>query len=382
MAAPRILHCHSTFMLGGKEARAARLMNAMGGDARHVVLSAVPGAVAARDAIDPGIAADFPGDAPSLAGKPGPTRYLALARYMAGFDLILTYNWGAMDAVMAHRLLGRVLRLPPLIHHEDGFNADEAVRQKAKRVLFRRAALPTARALVVPSERLERIARDAWRQPAGRVMRIANGVPVARGRETPAPDAIPGFARRPGEVIVGTLAGLRGVKNLPRLVRMFAAASTALPLSRLVIVGEGPERAAIAAEAARLGIADRVAMPGFLPDPLGYVGLFDIFALSSDSEQFPISLVEAMAAGLPAVAPAVGDVAAMVAAENRPFIAPAGDETALAAALGALMRDVDLRRGVGEANRAKASARYDEAGMIAAYRGLYGDALGGAGGPS
>lgn len=367
----RILHCHSTFTLGGKEARAVRLMNALGPDARHVVLSAMPGATAARAAIDPSVAVDFPEDAPSLAGKPAPGRYIALARYMAAFDLILTYNWGAMDAVMAHRLLARACRLPALIHHEDGFNADEAVRQKPKRVWFRRLALPTARALVVPSKRLEGIARDVWRQPAGRIVRIANGVAVARGDASPAADVIPGFARRPGEVIVGTLAGLRAVKNLPRLVRAFAAANRATPPARLVIVGEGPEREAILGEAARCGIADRLVMPGFLPDPLSYVGLFDIFVLSSDSEQFPISLVEAMAAGLPAAAPDVGDVAAMVAAENRPFIAPAGDEAALSEALARLIGNVELRRAVGTANRATARACYDEAEMIARYRALY-----------
>ena len=72
MRPARILHCHSTFMLGGKEARAVRLMNAFGAEAEHVVLSAVPGALAAREAIDPGIRVDFPGaGAPSLQGKPG-----------------------------------------------------------------------------------------------------------------------------------------------------------------------------------------------------------------------------------------------------------------------------------------------------------------------
>ncbi|TVV72486.1 glycosyltransferase family 4 protein [Sphingomonas solaris] len=374
MTPVRILHAHSTFTLGGKEARAVRLMNAFGDTARHTILSAVPGALAARAAIAPGIVVDFPDDAPSLAGKPAPGRYWRLARYMAGFDLVLTYNWGAMDAVMAHRLLGAAMRLPPLIHHEDGFNADEAVRQKPKRIAFRRLGLPTAHRVVVPSERLERVAREVWRQPPGRIARIANGVPVAGAAAPPRADAIPGFARRPGEVVVGTLAGLRAVKNLPRLVRAFAAATPAMPPARLVIAGEGPERDAILAEAARCGVADRLVLPGFLPDPQGCVGLFDIFALSSDSEQFPISLIEAMAAGLPAVSTDVGDVAAMVSAENRPFVA--ADERGLGGALARLLGDAALRQAVGAANRAKALACFDEERMIADYRALYAGALG------
>ena len=79
--------------------------------------------------------------------------------------------------------------------------------------------------------------------------------------------------------------------------------------ARLVIVGAGPGQRAHRRRGAPLGVADRLLMPGFLADPARWIGRFDIFALSSDSEQFPISLVEAMAAGLPAVATAVGDVA-------------------------------------------------------------------------
>src|SRR4051812_10916967 len=111
----RILHAHSTFSLGGKEARAVRLMNAFGAGAEHVVLSAMPGELAARQAIASGIKAEFPSDAPPLAGRPSPARLFQLAHYMRGFDLVLTYNWGAFDMVMARRLFGPLLRLPPLV---------------------------------------------------------------------------------------------------------------------------------------------------------------------------------------------------------------------------------------------------------------------------
>jgi glycosyltransferase involved in cell wall biosynthesis len=368
----RILHVHSTFTLGGKEARAVRLMNAWGDAATHVVLSGMPGALAARDAIDPAIAVDFPSDHPPLTGSPSPARYRAIAAYMRGFDLVLTYNWGAMDAVMARRSFAG----PPLIHHEDGFNEDEVDRQKLSRVLFRRVALRAAAALVVPSERLEAIARDVWRQPTGRVHRVANGIPLDAYGEPPRRNAIPGFMRRPGEVVVGTVAGLRAVKNLPLLVRAFAKAPAA---GRLVIVGEGPEREAILAAASAAEVADRVVLPGFLPDPASYFGLFDIFALSSDSEQFPISLIEAMAAGLPAVATRVGDIAAMVAEPNRSLLAPAGDEHGLAAGLRRLAADPDLRHAIGVANAARARIAFDENGMIEAYRSLYWKVAGAAG---
>lgn len=366
----RILHCHSTFSLGGKEARAVRLMNAFGDRAEHVVLSAMPDRLGAREAIGKGVKVAFPADAPSLQGKPGPIRYWKLARYMRGFDLVLTYNWGAFDAVMARRLLGG----PPLIHHEDGFNEDEAERLNTKRNLYRQLGLPGAFRLVVPSHRLERIARKTWHQSLERITRIPNGIALADYRRPPAAGAIPGFERQPGEIVIGTVAGLRPVKNLPRLVRAFAAMTH--KAARLVIVGEGPESEAIAAEARARGVASQLLMPGFLLRPADWIGHFDIFALSSDSEQFPISLIEAMAAGLPAVATDVGDVAGMIADDNRPLIVAPHDEAAFSAALDTLADRDDLRREIGLANREKAEALYDERAMIAAYAALYGEAIG------
>ena len=366
MVPVRILHCHSTFSLGGKEARAVRLMNAFGDAAEHAILSAMPDRLGAKEAIAKGITVSFPDDAPSLTGRPDPLRLARLARYMRGFDLVLTYNWGGFDPVMARRWYGG----PPLVHHEDGFNEDEAERLNRKRNLYRRIGLRGAWRLVVPSARLERIARTAW----GRVpVRIANGVPVARFGGKPQAD-IAGLERKPGEIVIGTVAGLRAVKNLQRLIRALAAMSDRT--ARLVIVGEGPESERIAAEARSRGVAARLLMPGFLADPARWIGHFDIFALSSDSEQFPISLIEAMAAGLPAVATAVGDVREIVSQDNRPLIVEPGDEAAFAAALDSLAERPDLRKAIGLANREKAVAEYDEKAMIARYGRLYGEAIG------
>lgn len=370
----RILHAHSTFSLGGKEARAARLMNAFGGAAKHSILTSMPGQVSAREMIARDVAVDFPADAPPLAGRTTPARLHRIARYMRGFDLVLTYNWGAFDAVMARRLFSPVMRLPPLIHHEDGFNEDETNGLKPRRNLYRRLGLGAAHRLIVPSLRLETIAREVWRQPSARIERVANGIAVPRYALPVQTDAIPGLERRDGEIIIGTIAGLRAVKNLPRLVRAFAAMVNRS--SRLVIVGQGPESERIVAEARRLGVADRVHLPGFLADPARFAGLFDIFALSSNSEQFPISLIEAMAAGLPAVTTAVGDIRTMVSDDNRPLIVEAQDEAAFTAALDTLAERPDLRRAIGLANREKAAAEYDEAHMIARYARIYGEAIG------
>lgn len=369
----RLLHLHSSFAAGGKELRAARLMNVFGAGVEHAVVSAQPGAFGARVALDQGLSVDFPDDFPSLQGRPTPARLLRIARAMKPHDLVLTYNWGAMDAVLAHRLFGAALRLPPLVHHEDGFNEDEANGLKPARNWFRRLALARASALVVPSQRLEGIALSQWAQPRSRVRLIGNGIRTEAYLASPPADAIPGLPKPVGAKWLGTLAGLRAVKNLPRLVRAFAA----MPQDwHLVILGEGPERPAIEAQARDSRVADRVHLPGFVPDPSRAVGLFDLFALSSDSEQFPISLVEAMAAGLAAASPAVGDVATMVSVENRSYVTPPGDDAALARALADLAGDEALRGRIGTANRAAAQAQYDEKAMVRAYASTYGQAMG------
>jgi glycosyltransferase involved in cell wall biosynthesis len=371
MPRPHILHLHSSFSLGGKEWRAVKLMNAFGDSARHTIVSGVAEALDARDAIAKSIDYEIAQAPPPLTGRPSVARFEAIARFMARFDMVLTYNWGAVDGVMAKRCFPK--GLPPLVHHEDGFNADEAGGLKIERNLYRRIALPAAQALAVPSETLEQIALQTWKQPRGRVHRIVNGIATGLYAGKPDARAIPGFVRREGEVVIGALSGLRAVKDLPALVRACGGLSGKF---RLVIVGEGPERANIQQAAAAMGIADRLLLPGFLPDPHRYVGLFDILALSSRSEQFPVSVVEGMAAGLPIVAPPVGDIAQMVAPENLPYIAKWPHEVALRDAIQPLLRDPDLRASIGAANRTKARAQYDESVMLAQYRALYAAALG------
>lgn len=369
----QILHAHSTFALGGKEARAVRLMNAFGDAAEHTIISAMPDQLSARDSIDRSLVVRFPADAPPLTGRPGLARLFNLSRYMRGFDLVLTYNWGAFDAVMARYLF----RGPPLIHHEDGFNQDEAGELKRGRNLYRRLGLSAAHKLVVPSQLLESVARTAWAQPPERIERIPNGIPVSRYLGRPADDLLTSLPPQFGGLVIGTVAGLRPVKNLPLLVRAFAGMRQ--KDAHLVIVGQGPESETVVDEARRSGVAARVHLPGFLHDPARFIGRFDIFALSSNSEQFPISLIEAMAAGLPVVATAVGDIPAILSNDNRPLIVSPDDAVGFTAALDTLAERPDLRRSIGRANRERAAAEYDERAMIARYARLYGEAIGDAG---
>jgi glycosyltransferase involved in cell wall biosynthesis len=368
---PRILHCHSTFSAGGKEVRCARLMNAWGLRLRHSIVSAEPQSMAAAGLIGPQVPVDFPADFPALKGKPTPARLARLARAMQAYDLVCTYNWGAMDVVIAHRLFAGIWGLPPLVHHEDGFNEDEAVGLKPARNLYRRLALGRAAGLVVPSVTLETIAREVWHQPDSRVTRIPNGIDTAAFAASPDAGALP-IRKGQGEFWVGTLAGLRPVKRLPDLVAAFERLP---PEWHLVICGEGPERAAILAEAEARGLSARVHLPGNV-DPAKVVGLFDVFALSSASEQFPLSVVEAMAAGRPVAATDVGDIRAILTPGNAALLTPPNDRHSLGESLATLAADPALRVSLGEANRARARAEFDIAAMLAAYESVYTRAMG------
>jgi len=365
--APKILHLHSTFDPGGKELRNVRLINAWGKDVDHAIVSGDLDRRGAAHLIGNKPRISWP-KFPSLTGKPTPRRLSRLARAMAGYDLICTYNWGAIDAVMAHTVFADPFKLPPLVHHEDGFNEDEAHRLKKRRNWYRRIALGRTAALVVPSTTLEDIALNVWDQPRTRVRRIPNGIDTRAYAAPPKRDILPDLLKHKGEFWIGSLAGLRKVKQLDMLV----SAMTQLPDDwQLVIAGEGPEREALLARAEELGLEDRVHLPGFVKQPQKLIGHFDIFALSSQSEQFPISVVEAMAAGLPVVAPRVGDIGSMVASENGPALVDAGDADALAKSLFTLATNVEERKRIGRANKQKAREEFDEKRMIDRYRALY-----------
>ena len=190
-AVPHILHLHSTFAPGGKELRTVQLINAFGKKARHTIVSAEPERLGAAERIARTIDVRLQPEFPSLKGRPTPGRLQKLAKAMRGFDLVCTYNWGAMDAVMAHTLFKDLHNLPPLIHHEDGFDESELKKLKTSRTWYRRIALGKSAGLVVPSERLEEIGFRIAAYPltllssAARAMEDA--LAALAGKSAPAP---------------------------------------------------------------------------------------------------------------------------------------------------------------------------------------------------
>ena len=356
---PRVvLSVFSTFSVGGAQVRFTSIANHFGPRYRHAII-AMSGQTECRERLDPTLDVSFP----TLSFRKGDTlrnvrtfrRFLQLLQP----DVLVTSNFGTIEWAIAN--LFPVVRH---VHMEDGFGPEERERQIARRVWLRRLLLRRA-TVMLPSRNLLRIARTIWRLPDTSLRYIPNGIDLERfGAATPTTPWPAGEGP-----VMGTVAALRAEKNLPRLLRAFAKVATELP-GRLVIVGDGPERAGLEALAASLGLAARVHLIGHVAAPQGLYRGFDLYALSSDTEQMPMTILEAMAASLPIAATDVGDVADMVAPENRPFVAPLTD-AALAESLRALMTNAALRHDLGKANRAKVVRDYDQQAMFTAYAALF-----------
>ncbi|MEO6094011.1 MAG: glycosyltransferase family 4 protein [Novosphingobium sp.] len=361
----RILHIGARCDGSVAARRTERLIEAVGPKVEHAI-------VAAAGAVHPRIAVSVRDDFPALTGIPTPGRLQRIARAMQGYDLVLSHGWEAIDAPMAHTLFGQFLGLPPLVHHEDGLDAGELAGGSWRRNWVRRVALGRTAALVVPSRQVEALALGAWQQPPARVRRIGFGTVLPAETRKPRPDALPRVVKRKGELWLGAVAPLQPEEKLYRLVRMLAE----LPEPwQLVVVGEGPEREPLRADALRLGVAHRLHLPGDIADHAGAIALFDLFAVSSDRNRLPEAVIEAMATGLAVLAPNIGELAETLAEENRGLLTPPGDEQALAAAIAKLAGNGADRRGIGEANRRHARAEHDAKAMIAKLRSVYAQAL-------
>jgi glycosyltransferase involved in cell wall biosynthesis len=365
-ASPTLLHIFSTFALGGPQRRFVQLANHFGSRFRHLVRP-MDGRTDAAALLNETSSCEVQplgfkrGNA--FANIRGARRVLADVRP----DLLVTYNWGATEWAAAN--CPNPVRH---IHIEDGFGPEEANRQLLRRVLFRRLVLNRHSTVVVPSLSLQRIALDTWGLDPHRVRYIPNGIPTARFARDPDPALTATFSNKNG--IIGTVATLRREKALDRLITAFALVRAHMP-AHLVIVGDGPERARLEAFAAERGLGEHVTFTGSVAAPERILGAFDVFAVSSDTEQMPLSVLEAMAAGRAIASTDAGDIRTMLAEENRPFVAPRYD-VALASMMMALLRDSALRGRLGAANQARAAVHFDEAQMCAAYGRLFsGEAL-------
>ncbi|MCA8979025.1 MAG: glycosyltransferase [Planctomycetes bacterium] len=363
---PHLLHVFSTFVPAGPELRFVRLANAAGAAFRHSILS-IDGRVDAASLLDGELDARVLDPLPR-AGTPATVRRLhGLLRELRP-DAVLSYNFGALDAVIAARLAGvRVL------HHEDGFNADEAQHFKRRREWLRRAFLPGVQRVIVPSSGLEFVARERWHLAPKKLALIPNGIRCDRFSVRDGNAALRAeLGIAPDAFVVGFVGHLRPVKRPERLLEACAPLCAERDV-HLLILGSGEERDELVRRAATGPLAGRVHLVGHRDDPRPYYAAMDAFALVSDSEQMPVALLEAMASALPVVATDVGDVRRILPEAQGPLCHPLSNDVvyALSKSLAALADDADLRRDLGAANRARVEDRYDFGAMLEAHTTLW-----------
>lgn len=369
---PHLLHVVPTFVPAGLEMRTVHLIAGFGGELRHSILS-MDGRTDAADRLPPGAPVRFLPSPPKAGSLRTSVRLRQILREEKP-DMVLTYNWGAFDAILATRSLG----FHRVLHHEDGFNSDEAHALKWRRVLARRAMLPWVPRVVVPSQRLYDIATRLWKVPAGQVRLIRNGIRLDVFTRSSGGPALRRELGIPEDaLVVGAVGHLRPEKNFLRLLDSCALVASGPPV-HVLIVGDGEERARLEERAARPDLAGRVHLAGYRSDPHRFFRAMDVFSITSDTEQMPVCLLEAMASHLPVVSTDVGDIRAVLPAEQEPWLVPLeGDSTEVSFArrLGKLAGDPALRQRLGRLNRRQAEEHFSFETMLAAYREIYHEVL-------
>lgn len=372
---PHLLHVIPTFVPAGLEMRTVNLIAGFGDELRHSIL-AMDGRTDAADRLPDGAPVRILPNLPKSGTFSTARRLRELLRAVSP-DLVLTYNWGAFDMLLAARSLG----FRRVVHHEDGFNADEAQTFKRRRILARRAVLSGVHRLIVPSDRLLGIATRLWKVPADRITLIRNGVRLDQYSPSGRPDGNPELRRElgipEGAPVVGAVGHLRAEKRFERLLDACAG----LPDVHVLIVGEGEMRPLLEERAARPELAGRVHLAGYRPDPHRFYRAMDVFAITSDTEQMPVCLLEAMATGLPVVSTDVGDIRSVLPSEQAANLVALAEEdpqavpAAIGRHLGALLDDPESRLRLGRANRRRVEERFTFERMLDAYRQVYHSAL-------
>ena len=272
--------------------------------------------------------------------------------------------------------------VPVRIHGEHGRDVDDLDGSRVRYQRVRRAYRPFVDHWVALGNDLAGYLRQRVGVPAARIDCLYNGVDGARFRP-----AAGGRARIPGcpfgaagEWIVGTVGRMQTVKDQTLLARAFVLAIERAPalrdVLRLVMVGEGPLRAASQHILDGAGLGALAWLPGERADVSEVMKGLDCFVLPSLAEGISNTILEAMASGLPVIATDVGASADLVEGGRSGELVAAGDAEALAAAIVRLAADRQAAVAMGAVGRRRVEARFSMQAMVDGYQGLYDRLLG------
>lgn len=319
-------------------------------------------------------------DVPALHREVAPARDLAalvaLRRLIARERPAIVHTHTSKAGFIG-RLAARLARVPAVIHQPHGhiFYGYYGSRRTALYVALERLAARWTDRIITLTER--GIEEHLWQGIGRREQYVAvpSGVPT---EEVQAGAPSRGTARArlgldPAAFVVVGLGRFVPVKGFDLLVAALPRVRAEVPGARLVLVGDGPERATLEAMAATLGVAGSVRLAGTVTDVAAYLAAADVVAAPSRNEGMGRALVEAMALGVPVVGAAVGGIPAVIEDGESGRLVPPDDPRALADALIEIGRDARLRATLGEAARARAEAfstTVAHARMLAVYNAL------------
>ena len=296
-------------------------------------------------------------------------------RYMYALGSWLAAQQPKLDCVLvsmlkhdAYAAIGawRRAKVPVVLRAEGGGAAGDCAWQQTARFGLRiRQRCQQADAIVAPSDAIERELREAG-YSADRIVRIDNGVvippPRSPGQQEAARSALAeakwDLKCDSGAPLVVYTGRLHPDKGLADLVQAWPAIATRWPQARLWLIGEGPQRQELFDLISDLGFRYKICLPGSFDEIDDVLAAADLFVLPSYSEGMSLSLLEAMAAGLPVVASDIPGNRALVTHEREGLLAPPGDAQRLAAAIAQVLSAPARGVALGAAGRSRVSEHF------------------------
>jgi glycosyltransferase involved in cell wall biosynthesis len=306
--------------------------------------------------------------APGL--RPGLLRPLKKLFGQVRPDVVHTHQIGALlYAGPAARRVG----VPVVVHTEHGKHFGTFRR----RLLGRLAGTYARRCFCVSRDIAAEVERGGV-FPAAKIRELPNGIDTSKFAwltDADAAEARASLSIPAAAPLVGTVGRLNPVKRQDVLIRGFADLAHRLPEARLVLVGDGPLLSELRDLAAELRVGDKVHFAGYQSQPERFMAAMDVFALTSESEGMPLSVLEAWAAGLPVVGSRVGGLPQLIEEGATGHLFPFPDHLALANVLFELLTHRDRARAMGAAGRERVDSLFSARRMTTDYAAHYADIL-------
>jgi len=367
---PLVVHLIYRLDFGGLETLLIDCINGMPADKyQHAIVCLTDYTDFAKKINKPGVALFALHKAPGLGLATHWDVWRLLRRLRP--TILHTYNLSAVE----YAPVAALANVPIRVHGEHGRDARDPDGSNRRHNLLRRLMLPFYACYYAISTDLHRWLREVIGVPEHKNLLLENGIDTQRFQPPADRVRITTPELPAGCFVFGTVGRVQDVKDHAGLIDAFIALLALLPLQRqqlrLAIVGDGPLLPALKAKVAAAGISDLVWLPGARLDIDVLMRSFSVFVLSSIAEGTPVTLLEAMASGLPTLSTAVGGVPEVIQDGVTGTLVAASDPNAMARAMAHYVEQPQLAAQHAAAGLLRSRQHYSLDAMIAAYSGMY-----------